>query len=334
MRVAIICEYNPFHNGHKYQIEEVKKQNPDAAVICFMSGDFCQRGIPAITSKYNRAKAAIDNGADFVVELNQLEVIQAAHVFADTAVSMFEKFKITHICFGSETGDIKEILKHVDTDFKSGNNASLASSIPLKSNDRLGLFYLKSIKDKGLNIEPLVIKRTDDYFDSVTSATGIRKELFSGNDVSKYTPMIIDGTNFINDYYDLIKYKLQQTDANEISKIHLVSEGIENMLKKNITIAKDWDNFIELCVSKKYTKSRIYRTLLFILLNVKEINKQDKWRLLGTSNQLLQKEYKDIIYTGGPNEIEEKVMNLYQQKTKDKDYLKQTLMGKPYIVSK
>ena len=328
MRVAIICEYNPFHNGHLYQINQVKENHPQAEIICFMSGDFCQRGIPAITSKFNRSKAAIDAGADLVVELNQLEVIQAAHIFANTAVAMFENFNITHICFGSESGDINNIL---EADINIVKGESLASSINLKSNDRLGYFYLEAIKQNKLKVEPLIVKRDNDYFESIESATGIRKLIKEGKDYSKLTPMTITQPNFLDYYFQVIKYKLEQTTSEQLSKIFLVDNGIENLLIKNIKNKNTLDEFVDSCTSKVHTKSRIYRTLLFILLDITEVNKQTTWRLLGSSNKDIQKEVKEYLHTGAPNEIEEKIMNLYNLCTKDKDYHSTTLKGIPYI---
>ena len=110
--LGIVAEYNPFHNGHKYHIDEAKRKvNPDA-VFCVMSGNFVQRGEPAIFNKFIRAKSAVNNGIDIVFELPLFACLSSAEIFAMNAVSILIHAGVTHLSFGCETDDL-ELLNNI-----------------------------------------------------------------------------------------------------------------------------------------------------------------------------------------------------------------------------
>ena len=105
--IGIIAEYNPFHNGHAYQIQKIKNELQADYVVIAMSGDFVQRGAPAIVDKYARAKMALNCGADLVIELPVLWATASAEYFAMAGVTLFDKLGcIDGICFGAETNDL------------------------------------------------------------------------------------------------------------------------------------------------------------------------------------------------------------------------------------
>ena len=105
--VGIIAEYNPFHNGHKYQIQKTRELTGADAIVIIMSGNFTQRGIPAITDKYTRTAMALLNGADLVLELPVCYATGSAEYFAGGAIALLDKLGcIDTVCFGSECGDI------------------------------------------------------------------------------------------------------------------------------------------------------------------------------------------------------------------------------------
>ena len=107
---AVIAEYNPFHFGHRYQLEQIKKHS-DAAVV-IMSGPFVQRGEAAITDKWTRARAALLNGADLVLELPVIFALASAREFASGAVSLLDRTRaIDKLCFGTESGDAEALIK-------------------------------------------------------------------------------------------------------------------------------------------------------------------------------------------------------------------------------
>ena len=195
--VGIICEYNPFHNGHKYQLEMAKEISGADNVICIMSGSFMQRGEPAAWDKWSRAEMAVRNGADLVVELPVVHSCQAAEIFAKGAIKILNQMKVVDcLCFGSETGSLKimielaGILADEPADLKFNiqsklgdglvfpksyqlavfdylkNNRSWnkldyleAHSLLLNPNNILGLEYLKALILSKSKIKPLTIKR-------------------------------------------------------------------------------------------------------------------------------------------------------------------------------
>ena len=107
---GLVCEFNPFHNGHEYIIKEAKKQT-EADVICLMSGNFVQRGTPAILDKYTRAKYAIKAGANAVLELPTIYACSNAENFATGAIRIFKALNIKYLAFGIENTNL-EILQN------------------------------------------------------------------------------------------------------------------------------------------------------------------------------------------------------------------------------
>ncbi|MFA5524763.1 MAG: nucleotidyltransferase family protein, partial [Tissierellales bacterium] len=108
--VGLITEYNPFHNGHLYHLNESKKRTNAEYSVAIMSGNFLQRGEPALVDKWTRAKMAIDNGVDLVIELPVVFACQSAEFFSYGAIKILDSLGIIDsICFGSELGDIKKL---------------------------------------------------------------------------------------------------------------------------------------------------------------------------------------------------------------------------------
>ena len=112
---AVIAEYNPFHNGHLYQLDTIRRTYDTDSIIVVMSGDFMQRGIPAIVDKYERCQMALDNGADLVFELPVYFALGSAEYFAQGAVSLIDKLGVVDLLhFGSESGDISLLYEFTD----------------------------------------------------------------------------------------------------------------------------------------------------------------------------------------------------------------------------
>ena len=106
---GIVCEYNPLHLGHKKQLDTIRTADPDGIIVCVMSGNYVQRGKPAIVDKSVRAKAAILAGADLVLELPITAVLSSAEGFAAEGVRILSHF-CTHLCFGAETADADSLM--------------------------------------------------------------------------------------------------------------------------------------------------------------------------------------------------------------------------------
>jgi len=279
---GIIAEYNPLHNGHIYHINKAKElTNPDC-VVAVISGNYNQRGDISIHSKFEKTKAALANGIDLIVELPYIYVSQNAYVFGKSAVSILAKLGINKLVFGSETNNLEELKKYAElevdvtrlkqlmhdgTSFPKAYGLLAGSLFP---NDMLAVTYLKALKDT--DIEPVTIQRTNEYLSTqmniVSSATAIRKAIQNNEDYHIATPLTIDKPLFNTDLYPFIRNILFTSKPEELKNIFLVDEGIENLLIKNAVIYDKYEEFINACTSKRYTKSRLQRILLQIVMNI------------------------------------------------------------------
>ena len=304
MAVAIIAEYNPFHNGHIYQLQEAKKRWPNEKIIIIMSGKYVQRGEYAVASFAERKKYALQYGADEVIELPFEYATQAAHIFAKGAVLEAYKAGADKLFFGSESNDanklmeIAKIIKNHENEYnrvlkkflKQGYAFPKAAAESLSKlignpitlpNDILGLEYCKTIIYENLPILPVSLKRTIDFHSQKTqkefaSASLIRKMIYESKDVSKYTPMKFNKPiKRIEDQYSRFQEIVKNTPASELAKNQMISEGMENLFKKNID-ASSYEEFINRVNSKRYTSSRIKRVILYVLLNINTKKKSKK----------------------------------------------------------
>ena len=206
---GVICEYNPFHNGHAYQIREIKQRGYDT-VVAVMSGNTVQRGEFAIADKYTRANAALLGGVDLVLELPYPYSSSSTEFFATAGVRILNAIGVDSICFGSENGDVKSLqcaaeicmsekfeAKYKELCSSSFGNASAyfeaykqiaGAEMPSGSNDILGIAYLKAIMSEGSSINAEVIRREgsgyrDSAIESCTSslpsATMLRNEMLT-----------------------------------------------------------------------------------------------------------------------------------------------------------
>ena len=298
--VGIICEYNPFHNGHIYHLEQVKKLFPDSIIVLVMSGNFTERGIPSILDKWDKTEIALEYGIDLVVELPFAFATQSADIFASGAIQILKALKVEYLVFGSESSDIskfyslahtslydQEYLKKVKKYMALGENYPTALNMALletddfsisSPNDLLAFSYIKEIIRQDAKIEPISIVRTISYHDeelhhSISSATGIRKAFIEGKDIFKDVPEItyqkLKKHAFVQeDYFPFLKYKIQSTD--DLSIYQTVDEGIENRIKSVIDDACSWEDLCQKIKTKSYTYNKINRMLTHILCDFKK----------------------------------------------------------------
>ena len=287
---AIICELNPLTIGHKKIIEEAKKltNNP---IICIMSGNFVQRGEPAILDKYTRANLATNAGADIVIELPTIFALSSAPDFAFGAIKFLNCIKnIEYLCFGSECGDINTLYKLLDKTNSSSNNTAktiLDSGISVataqcavlgdyaKPNNILGIEYLKAIKQTNSHIRPLTIKREDNYKDNIinytASATALRKLIKEENfnELSKLAPQLngINPLEYSNmsTFYKLLEFSIKTSNTFDLEKINGVSEGIENRIYNAYNQTLDP---IKTIITKRYPEGKVKRILCCSLLKI------------------------------------------------------------------
>ena len=317
MKIGIIAEFNPLHNGHLYLINKIKEKYEDASIILVLSGNYTQRGIPSIIDKWKKTELSLKLGIDLVVELPFPFSTQSADYFAYGATTILNYLKVDKLVFGSESNDIKVLEKIVDAQkddkfntlvklyCKSGYNYPTALSLSLEEltnekittpNDLLGISYIKAIKENNYNIEVETIKRTNDYHkeeleEDISSATSIRKALKEGIDISNQVPKIeldyLNELHYIDDYFNIIKYKIITED--DLSIYQTVDKEIIKKLKKEILNSNNIDEYIKRIKTKRYTYNKISRMLLHILTNftkekAKLFNDISYIRILGFNN--------------------------------------------------
>ena len=294
--IGIVAEYNPFHNGHLYQIQEVKKKYPDYAIVVVMSGHFTQRGEVSVIDKWKRCRSALLNGVDLVVELPFPFATQSADFFAYGAITILEKLHCEKVVFGSENDCLDDLFLIAKTQLeneefdplvkyysKQGKNYPTALSCALEDitgkridtpNDLLGVSYIKTILKEEYHIQPEIIQRVNNYHDkelstTFSSATSIREALAQDVSIQGQVP---DNTlcfyhhlHFIQDYFHILKYKI--LTEYDLSIYQTVEEGIDKLLKKEIGKVSSYEEFIQKVKSKRYTYNKISRMLLHILCN-------------------------------------------------------------------
>lgn len=326
--VGIIAEYNPFHNGHLYQLKKAKEITGADFAVVVMSGDFTQRGTPAVFDKYTRCRLSLLAGADLCIELPVVYATASAEFFAKGAVSLLSALGVDALCFGSECGEIaplREIASLLFAEppaYKEALNKALkeglsfpsaravavrkcahagslsgvdaaASDVLASPNNILGIEYLKALLALEKNGQhapvPYTIKREGDGYLSHTlseksfcSAMALRKGIAEENpDLLRYVPESIwqefsdtcqtKSALCADDFSGMLFYKLlSEKDAGYDSYLD-VSSDLSDKIRKNLGTFTTFSAFCENSLkSKDITLTRVYRSLLHILLSIKK----------------------------------------------------------------
>lgn len=348
--VGIIAEYNPFHNGHLYQLKKAKEITGADFAVVVMSGDFTQRGTPAVFDKYTRCRLSLLAGADLCIELPVVYATASAELFAKGAVSLLSALGVDTLCFGSECGEIaplreiasllfaeppayKEALNKalkeglsfpsaravavrkcahagsllgVDSaasDSLSGVDAAAsdslsgvaaaASDVLASPNNILGIEYLKALLALEKNGQhapvPYTIKREGDGYlshtlseESFCSAMALRKGIAEENpDLLRYVPESIrqefsdtcqmKSALCADDFSGMLFYKLLSEKDTGYASYLDVSSDLSDKIRKNLGTFTTFSAFCENSLkSKDITLTRVYRSLLHILLSIKK----------------------------------------------------------------
>ena len=301
---GIIAEFNPLHNGHKYLIERAKADGN--TVVTVISGNFVQRGDTAIVPKFVRAEMALECGADLVVELPAPWAMSTAQNFAFGAVSQLLAFGIDSLYFGSESGNLQELLDvsnllssneyntKISNEISSGEtfakkrseiiNELLGydSKVLSSLNDTLAVEYIHAAKQLGANIKFVPIKRlgaghNDDVADSeFSNATLIRERVYQNDfdSCAKFMPEIclsLMADSPISDISRIDKAiiaKLKLMTKEQMSRIPDISEGLDNLLYNKIRESTDYFLLLNGLKSKRYTLARIRRLVLSAFLDI------------------------------------------------------------------
>lgn len=305
MKVAgIIAEFNPFHNGHALLVRKAKEAGY-THVIAVMSGNFVQRGEPALFHHSVRTKAALENGIDLVLQLPSVYAMSGAQSFARAGAEILNGFGcVDALVFGSECGDadllsetadavygeeIKQLLaKELEkgVSFASARENALRLINPvyadiIKSpNNILGVEYIAALKALKSNIKPVTFERigaahdSDETDGNIAGASLIREKIRNSDDWKKLVP---DGlkeiytdadTSDIKKMENTILYKLRTIPADEFAKTPDISEGIENRILSAAKQAKSLDELYFIAKTKRYSHARIRRIVWNCLLGV------------------------------------------------------------------
>ena len=356
--VGVITEYNPLHSGHILHINMSKSMSASDVVVCVMSGDFVQRGEPAIIDKFSRARMALESDVDLVVELPVEYCLSSAEGFAEGAVTILNNLHIDSLCFGCEDADASSMSELVDIllnetdDFKKcltkhlnqGMSYAAARKEALsqytggkydkfisKSNNILGIEYIKAVKKHNFDIKFLPVNREGaDYNDEVysdlsnPSATSIRTAILNGRleeiALPSQTREVISNTSafpvFFDDFANLLYYKLEQelirTGYNKEEFVNILSQykdistdmagKIYNEYTKNCNAScyPSLSAFAQIIKTKQYALSRIKRALLRIVLDLSSDASPESFiRILGFSGK--GREYLSYIKTMDEN---------------------------------
>lgn len=304
--IGIICEYNPFHNGHAHQLHTLATKYPDVLRICIMSGSFVQRGEPALFSKFDRARWAILGGADVVIELPTLYSLGSAQLFGTGAIRMVKALSIDTLSFGSETTNLNTLIgiaKRMDCEstqnelrnylnegmsYGTAFRKALGSEMLSTPNALLGLEYIRA----GLKYHPdlayIPIQRTSDHHNQtinqeLPSGTALRQlittatplDMYSALQVAIPTPILDDMTHRITTgdyvdysrYHDMVHMLSRRISASELERFVDFTEGIEHLWLKAAQ-QPTWEAAINQIKSKRYTYVRLQRMGAYLTLGI------------------------------------------------------------------
>ena len=290
---GIIAEFNPFHNGHKYLLEQA-----EGLKIVAMSGNFVQRGEPAIVDKWIRAQMALENGADLVVELPFLVAVQSADHFAKGAIEILSRLGIYQLTFGTEEVLDYQAIATVYSEQAEEMEAFLRRlpedlSYPQKTqkmwetfagveftgatpNHILGLAYAKACAGKAIVLKPIQRQgagyHSEEKEVAYASATSLRLHKEDQDFVDKFMPnsQLFQSAPQVTweDYFQLLNYQILTHP--DLTQIFQVNEELANRIKDAIRSASSVEDLVNQVATKRYTKARVRRILTYILVGARE----------------------------------------------------------------
>lgn len=336
MTVGIICEYNPLHLGHKKQIDRIRQHfGPETVIICAMSGNFVQRGMPAIIDKSLRAQAAVFSGADLVLELPVTTALSSAEGFAAGGVAMLGKF-CDYLCFGAETPDVEKLmdtaaallsdafppLLRLELDagksFPAARQSALQqmgldAEILGQPNNILAVEYCKAILSQGCSMKPFPIHREGSYHAEIAdsenpSATAVRNLMLIEHNwkscVPKAARPIFETASLhtITAGERAILSKLRTMTDTEFEALPYGSEGLWRKFMHACRSEATLEAIIAATKSKRYTRTRIDRMVMCAFLGItqKMLAEEIPYiRVLAFRNagrQILSRFKKDVLF--------------------------------------
>ena len=290
---GIIAEFNPFHNGHKYLLEQA-----EGLKIVAMSGNFVQRGDPSIVDKWTRVQMALENGADLVVELPFLVAVQSADHFAKGALEILSRLEIDKLTFGTEEVMDYQAIAAVYSEKEAEMEAFLRSlpedlTYPQKTqkmwetfagvkftggtpNHILGLAYAKACAGKGIALKPIQRQgagyHSEEKEVAYASATSLRLHKEDHAFVDQFMPnsQLFQSAPQVTweDYYQLLNYQILTHP--DLTQLYQVNQEMAVRLKEAIKTASSIEDLVDQVATKRYTKARVRRILTYILVGARE----------------------------------------------------------------
>lgn len=295
-KAGVICEFNPFHNGHKFLLENIKSNYADKT-ICIMSGSFVQRGDVAVFDKYQRTAAALQNGADVVIELPVPYVLSNAEGFAENGVKIAKETGCDMLCFGIENTDTKSLVElskiirskktqeKISSYMKDGDyypRALYNSILELYGNDMaeilnsgnnaLALEYIKACEK--YDITPIGIERTGATHDcekaigDIASGSYIRKLIDDFEDFSEFVPNTFTNPANIYKIESAVVYRLKTMSKEDMANLPDVNEGLENRIYNAVLDYNSLNAILQSIKTKRYTLARIRRIIMCAFLRI------------------------------------------------------------------
>ena len=291
---AVICEFNPFHNGHKYLLETAAEKTHADATVCFMSGNFVQRGSPAVCDKHTRAQTAVRNGADLVIQIPTAHTLAGASVFAGAGVYMASALGVdTSLCFGSESEDLtplfrlaladKQKLARAFKDAISGGKSygnavmqaytacsDVDASLLKSPNNLLAFEYIKAVIEQKSDVKVVNILRRGAGHDANASDGGFASASYlrehEGDDLSPFMPQKMPCAVDRKKFETVLLFSVYGKTADELSGYADMGEGLNNRVFAAARQAKSADELFSLIKSKRYSHSRIRRAAMNVLI--------------------------------------------------------------------
>ena len=299
---GIICEYNPFHRGHKKQLDTLRRlRGSDSGIVCLMSGHFVQRGAPAIVDKTLRARAAVLCGADLVLELPVTAALSSAEGFAARGVSILSRF-CDELCFGAESPDAVPLLRTAEAllspafreslrmqldkglSFPAARQSALeamgsSGALLTDPNNILAVEYCKAILDQNSAMKPLPILREGSYHDPEAhpenpSATSLRQLMIKGLHWDSFVPpeaadCFVGATlHTLAAGERAILGKLRTMTDAEFEALPYGSEGLWRKLMHESRRQATLEDILTAVKSKRYTRTRLDRMVMCAFLGI------------------------------------------------------------------
>ena len=310
--VGIIAEYDPFHAGHAFHLRETRRQVGECAAVAVMSGNFVQRGGCAVFDKWTRARAALEGGVDLVLELPTVWAVSSAESFARGAVKILAAAGVaTHLCFGSEGGDVdslREVAGCLDSEaYRAGLRRFLDQGMPFAAcrqaavrellgenaaellshpNNNLGVEYLRALSALGSAIIPLTVRRAGAGHNGgadpeYPSASYLRERIWAGELEAEDPARLEHGERGA-------LARLRAMDEGDFAALPDCGEGLSHRLYRAVRQGRTLEEVYGLAKTKRYAHSRIRRAVLWGALGLNAWDRPDHppyLRVLGTNGR-------------------------------------------------